>query len=432
MIDGMNISRRLRFRDKLARVATKGGIIVCFVVALEIVIMISPAAMFFYSAFNPLLQWLHGHAATRWLTGFFLPHMVLPPTLLLMVIRLLGSGLFVGGLVIFALCAAQVYLGKLVRWGVASKGLYRYIHHPQYIALILWGIGMSILWPRFLVLASLALMSVLYYFLARDEEARMLLRYGEQYRRYRQATGMFLPLFIEKPLTRATNIVRWRLPQIMAVPMVIVAVIMGAGFLCRWITLNSLPLPSKGNITLLSIVPEDNAYSDKVLDSLLNSRQLAGQYSLDGNCDYLGYLMIPDYVMQGMIADTGGQFHLYHHHRTLAGITDWVLHPFGHIRTPLSAQMAQMHHVDPAMARQTHCPLGNQGMVCADCPYRRVILVRMDHAAAGHLFGNGLLGLNCQRTPVVVVDLNVRTGQIVQVNPVGSATAWKDVPTPAF
>jgi hypothetical protein len=61
------------------RFAWIGVIFVSFIVAFEIAIMISPFAFFFYAAFNPFLLVLNQSSITRWLTGFFLPHMVVPP-----------------------------------------------------------------------------------------------------------------------------------------------------------------------------------------------------------------------------------------------------------------------------------------------------------------------------------------------------------------
>ncbi len=134
----------------LERILARGGIVVFFIMALEIAIMISPFAFFFYSVFNPIFSWIDAIPSTRWLTHFFLPHMILPPTLFLKAVRILGSVLFITGALAFVVCALQVYLGKVFRWGIASKGLYSIIRHPQYLALSLWGIGMSILWPRFI------------------------------------------------------------------------------------------------------------------------------------------------------------------------------------------------------------------------------------------------------------------------------------------
>ena len=74
--------------DSLARrVVASSTVVLCFVVALEFVIMISPFAFVFYAAMNPLLLTLNQWAATRWLTAFFLPHMVVAPDLFLKAVR---------------------------------------------------------------------------------------------------------------------------------------------------------------------------------------------------------------------------------------------------------------------------------------------------------------------------------------------------------
>ena len=104
-------------------------------------------------------------------------------------------------MLIFFVCAAQVYLGKLLKWGIAAKGLYTIIRHPQYLGLGLAALGLAIMWPRFLTLTLFAVMLFLYYLLAKDEERRMTNRYGESYIAYMKRTGMFLPHSIEKVLT---------------------------------------------------------------------------------------------------------------------------------------------------------------------------------------------------------------------------------------
>ena len=187
-------------RSLAKRIAAFGGIMVFFIMALEVMIMISPFAFFFYSVFSPFFNFLGQHAATRWAIAFFLPHMILPPTAFLKTVRIAGSFFFVIGFLGFSICALQVYLGKIFKWGIASRGLYQTVRHPQYLLLGVWGTGMAILWPRFIVLASLSLMFVLYYFLALDEERRMLNQYGDSYREYMNSSGMFLPRALERPL----------------------------------------------------------------------------------------------------------------------------------------------------------------------------------------------------------------------------------------
>jgi len=423
-----------RFRELAVRVVGRGGIILFFIIALEVMIMISPFAFFFYSVFSPIFNWLDQYAATRWLTAFFLLHMILPPTRFLQSVRVLGSVLFILGMATFVVCALQVYLGKLLKRGVATKGLYKYIRHPQYLALGAWGVGMSILWPRFIVLASLSVMFILYYFLARDEEVRMRRRFGEAYEEYARRTGRFFPRFIERGLSFLGRWVPASWPRSVLVPAVIVGLVIGAGFVLRVISLESLAYESKGNITLVSILPEASGLSAAALDGILRSAAEDKAGPLEEGKDYLGYLMPADYIMQGMIADMGETSHLYQHHQTFAMITDWVLHPFDHLRRPPSAHMAQMHNVDPAMARRHHCPLAidRPDMDCATCPYRRVILVEVDRPSGGHGSGSQLLSLDAVRIPIEAIDINVQTGEIVKITKVGRATAWKDVPTPAI
>jgi protein-S-isoprenylcysteine O-methyltransferase Ste14 len=423
-----------KLHELVKRIAARGGIVLFILVALEVMIMISPFAFFFYSVFSPLFNWLNQYAATRWLTAFFLPHMILPPTLFLQAVRVLGSVLFVAGMAMFVACALQIYLGKLVRWGVASKGLYRYIRHPQYLALGLWGVGMSILWPRFIVLVSLSIMFILYRFLASDEEARMRLRYGEAYEEYTRRTGRFFPRRVERLLAVLRSFAPRPLRRPVLVPALIVGLVVGAGFVCRAVTLNSLPYASQVNITLVPILPEDSGVSGSALGGILRAAGEGKAGRLEPGKDYLGYLMPPDYIMQGMIADMGESSHLYHHHQTVGMITDWVLHPFEHLRRPPSAEMARMRNVDPGVARRRHCPLGinRDDLQCDHCPYRRVILVEVVQPAGKRASGSDLLSFGSVRVPVEAIDIDTRTGQIVKVTEVGRATAWKDVPTPGI
>ena len=140
--------------------------------------------------------------------------------------------------------------------------------------------------------------------------------------------------------------------------------------------------------------------------------------------------MPADYIMQGMIADTGSDFHLYKKNHTIAMITEWVLHPFSHLRASPALHMAKMHGVDPKMARRHHCPIGinDANMDCANCLYRRIIFVQLNHK----LSGKDVLSFNAVRTPVGFIDINVKTGEIVNMKEVKNTSAWKDVPTPSI
>jgi protein-S-isoprenylcysteine O-methyltransferase Ste14 len=418
----------------LKNLAATSSVVFFFIMAFEVLIMISPFAFFFYSVFNPVFAWLNKYAATSWLTAFFLPHMILPPTPLLKIIRILGSVFFITGLVTFIVCALQVYAGKIFKWGVADKGLYKYIRHPQYFALGLWGMGMCILWPRFIVLASLSLMFILYYFLAKDEERRMLAQYGESYRKYLRNTGMFIPQFIGRRFSFIENVMPRTSLKYVLTPVLIIIAVIGTGLVLRNITLSSISFESKDNLTLVSILPEDDCLKTGVLDGILRSNSGNSADTLQSDKDYFGYVMPADYIMQGMIADTGDNFHLYKKHHSIAMITEWVLHPFSHLRASPAMHMAKMHNVDPTVARRNHCPIGinDPNLDCKTCPYRRVIIVEAEHNSGKRISGKQMLAFNTRRVPVEVIDLNVQTGQILKVVKVKESTAWENVPTPTI
>jgi protein-S-isoprenylcysteine O-methyltransferase Ste14 len=163
------------------------------VVVLEFLFMISPFAFHFYAAYGPVLNVLHATPVTSWLTGFFLPHFSLTTSPILNGLKGAGFVLAGLGLALFLVGAVQVYGAKLLRRGAVTGGLYRWVRHPQYLALAILGLGVVLIWPRFLVLLSYLLMLFLYYLLARWEEERCLAKYGESYRQYLGKTGRIVP-----------------------------------------------------------------------------------------------------------------------------------------------------------------------------------------------------------------------------------------------
>jgi hypothetical protein len=289
---------------------------------------------------------------------------------------------------------------------------------------------MSILWPRFIVLASLSLMFILYYFLAMDEQRRMLKAYPESYSRYMSGTGMFLPRGMEKHFAFMPK----GASKYILAPAMIVTLVIGSGFILRAVTLNSLYFESKGSITLLSVLPEDNKLDAVALEGIMKARSAGELNMLKEGRGYLGYLMPGDYIMQGMIANTGDDFHLFKKHNTVMMISEWVLHPFQHLRSSPSLHMAKMHNVDPAVARRHHCPLGinDASLSCDTCPYRRIIIDEVSNDRGTRLEGRKLLSFDSRRAPVAFIDINTKTGKIVNAKEVEKATAWADVPTPAI
>ncbi len=392
------------------KLVLRGAIVLYFVIGLEILIMISPAAGFFYAAFNPFLLSLAGSPATRWLTAFFLPHMVSPPDTFLKVVRVAGSVFFVFGGAVFLLCAGQVYYHKFARKGVALGGLYSRVRHPQYLGLGMAGIGLSILWPRFLVIALWAVMAMLYFLLAKDEERRMLAEFGDEYRRYMERTGMFLPKGAEAVLAKLLP-VRSSWVRAALLLLLLWAGTVGAAFALRSYTVARLPLWSDGSVTALAILPGDRKMMDLRMASVLDLPEVRTRLAADRG-PFLAYVMPVNYVMQGMIADTGGKWRLYKRRHTFAMISDWIVHPFRH----LEGGGHGMHG---------NAGGGGEGMT------RRLIFLGV--GPSGETPARpGPFGIDATRVPLFYADVDLHVPAVREIRDLPAETGWGKVPTPIF
>jgi protein-S-isoprenylcysteine O-methyltransferase Ste14 len=390
--------------------SAKGGVVLYFVMAFEVLVMISPFAAFFYAVMNPILLFLDRWAATRWLSAFFLPHMIVPPDGPLVAIRVAGSVLFVAGALAFLVCAGQIYAAKLLRRGAVVGGAYAVIRHPQYVALSVTGIGLAILWPRFLTLVLWGAMVGVYDLLARDEERRMLAQHGEEYRAYMERTGRFLPRRVEAWLARLPG----PRPAVRAAlaPVLVGLLAVGAGFALRAHTVARLPLWSEGNLAALPVLPGDAPVLDHRMGEALALAPIRAGLAGAGGRPVLVYVVPPAYVMQGMIADTGPEWRLYHRHQTLPMIADWVLHPFAHL---------EGHHGGHA---------GGHGGAGGGAMTRRLIFLAVN--ADGPATPEALLAIDARRTPLFVADVDLHSLEVASVRPLPPGSGWGQVPTPLF
>jgi hypothetical protein len=408
----------MKRRDEDGRAAARShpllgvAALMYFVIALEVLIMISPFAAFFYAVFNPVLLFLARWPESRWLAAFFLPHMVLPPGLFLKAIRVAGSVLFVGGTLIFLVCAGQVYSGKLFRRGPASGGLYRWIRHPQYLALALAGLGLAILWPRFLTIVLWTVMVGLYVLLARDEERRMVNAFGDRYREYMARTGRFLPRGLEAFGRRFLPSSPVLGPALGFALLVAAAV--GGAFVLRAYTVKRLPLWSGGRVTALAILPGDGAMLKHRMEDVLELPEVKARVA-ETPGPILVYVVPRQYVMQGMIADTGPEWRLYEHGQTLSMIADWIFHPFRHL------QGGHTMHT----AGGTTVP-GQPSVVIRRLIFLSVETPREEETPAA------LFAINTARIPRFLADVDVHDLILLGTRELGPGTGWGDVPTPLF
>ena len=78
---------------------------------------------------------------------------------------------------------------------LVTNGIYNYIRHPQYIGFMFMTLAMILEWATLPLLIMWPILAVIYYRLAKKEEADMEVEFGPRYTEYRQRTGMFLPRF---------------------------------------------------------------------------------------------------------------------------------------------------------------------------------------------------------------------------------------------
>ena len=383
------------------------AIVLYFVICFEILIMISPFAGFFYSAFNPVLLGLAKYPATKWLSSFFFTHMVVPPNGPLKLVRVTGSVLFLVGIAIFLVCAIQVYSHKFLKRGAVLKGLYRWIRHPQYVGLSIAGLGLAILWPRFIVVVLWLVMILVYYILSKDEERRMLGQHPDTYRGYMEGTGMFLPKWLERPIAFSTLVGKVALFVLISVCAI------GGAFALRAYTVRHLPLWTSSNVTTLAVLPEDEPMMQHRMPEILSVEQVRSR--VNPNASYVVYFLPTNYVMQGLIADTGSDWQLYKRHHSIGRFTDWVFHPFSHLGGAHHSVFDQADHSGHSMAA---------GLM------RRLIFLKVSNVSVAE--PTDVFAVNAVRTPDFMVDLDVHELNIQDLKTLPVETAWGRVPTPAF
>jgi len=319
----------------------------------------------------------------------------------------MGSVLFVGGMGLFFVCALQVYSHKFLKKGAVLKGLYSYIRHPQYLNLAIAGTGLSILWPRFLVVVFWLVMTLMYYFLAKDEERRMLNLHNGSYREYMKKTGMFLPKKIENMLLPSGAARR------LAVFCILAMIVLGGAFLLRAYTIRHLPLWNEGNVTAISIIDEDRFKMSHRMGDVLQMEEIRKRLGKDQR--YLVYFLPQSYIMQGLIADTGGEWKLYKQHHTFSMITDWIFHPFRHLE--------EGHH---AMHNSAHHSANDMG----DRVVKRLIFLKIDNAKGEKPYN--AFSINAVRIPSFIADIDIHNLNILELRDLSEETGWGKVPTPVF
>ena len=201
-------------RGRLRRAGEAALKVLGIFVLLEPIWMLLPFAGFLYGSVLQI-ETLARHPSTAWLTHFVFPVLTLGWT---------GPVLVLLGFVLFMIGAGQIYWSKARKSGLVTRGLYRFVRHPQYVALTLFGIGLLLTWGRAIMFVAFFLMMLLYYYLAKSEERTCLRLFGGAYERYREKTSFIIPgdILLRRlwPAARRLN-----LPAYVRVPAALIATV---------------------------------------------------------------------------------------------------------------------------------------------------------------------------------------------------------------
>jgi protein-S-isoprenylcysteine O-methyltransferase Ste14 len=363
------------------------------VIVFEILYMISPFALYYYSAYGFGLGSLNNFAATSWLTGFFLPHYTETTSALLRLAPPVGWLLTLVGFGTFAVCAGQIYFAKFAKRGAVTGGVYRWIRHPQYTAFSVMGLGVLLIWPRFIVLVTYVVMLFVYYFLARAEEGECVEKFGEPFETYMAATSMFLPgkLALTRHLPSLPDARAARVALGTGLFVAAMALAVGSGVGLRHYSIDTITTHYSKDAATIST-------------ALMNSAEVAKAVAIASNHP----------TVRARLTEAG--------FGSGARLLNYVV-PVNWFLVDLPLEAIPANSAEYGYGHHTPKPIE---------PYRFKVLFTQarlhDTAASGPDIIKGTFG----RTPLIVAKVNTNTGQVTEVLEPIDHVVWGDIPTPLF
>ncbi len=382
-------------------------------IGLEIVIMVSPFAAYFYAGYGPLLNTLYAYPATAWLTGFFLPHAVVSESAVLNFVNGFGRTLFSLGILVFLIGFLQIYAAKFRRKGVVTGILYRKIRHPQYLFLAIAGLGLLLFWPRFFILFLYVSMLFVYYLLARHEEQRMLEQHGDSYRAYMNQTVMFLPGDPGKKIFRIlfswSNSKGLALGLAFAVALILVIAV-AFGLRSYTISQTSItPIPDK-QIMVISIMPQPDESIQNIVEIAFQDRAVSEaiqNLKQKGHKGFMVHLMPRQYMMQGLFAQPD-----------MSGVQ----------RRPRPSFDAVIGFFFPFFGRRDHSDM--MGLMGGGS--MRLIFSQLTWPNGEYASADKALAFTVKHLPLLRVDVESENAKVLDVEYTAPRNYWGQMPMPVF
>ncbi len=380
-------------------------------VMIEVIIMISPFAFYWYSLYAPTLQGLHRWRATAWMEAFFLPHSVITTSVALEVLRWqIGTYAFSLGILGFLFCLFQIYGAKLFRKGVVRSWIYSRIRHPQYFCLAVGGFGLLTMWPRLIILVLYLGMLFAYYFLARFEEKQMETAHPE-YAEYLRRTAMFIPGDPGGKLFRLFfGWIPRRSVALTVASVAVIAVVIGGGLLLRRYTIGhaATELLPEDRTLAIAIWPMPAEMLQRVVAVTLQDERVKSALNKEQSAVFTAHVLPEDYGMVNMFADVGTD------HRMFSRLSP------GRFKYLLS-------FIFPFLDRS----LKNRIMGTPQDNYK-VVFSRVDEPGRAEITVPSVTDLSAKMTPVVIVEVRGSPPAIQDVVIPPRRSFWGDITMPMF
>lgn len=387
-------------------------------IGLEILIMISPFALYFYSVYGPVLKGLADSPLSGWLPEFFLPHLVFLDDPLVLALSYLQV-LLVVGLLLFLAAAVPLYYGRFTGRGVVSHSFYARIRHPQYLFLAVSGLGLLLYWPRFIILFFYITMLFIYYLLARNEEWRMQLESPGFYEDYMARTrDMFIP---GNPGGRLYRFfLGWLRPKWLGI-FVAYLLTLALGTLLalgvRGHVVSRLPVVAVGQVTVLPVFSRPRAEVAELYRQALAGSAEVREFLAANPRVNLAYLMPGDFFLAALVTDKDRRFSEEMLER-FPEILEWHQHKF-------HGGLGKFFRIFYNYTRQL-------GKVETDYDVERLIFVAVSDGEGQPVGGDRLFALGLQRRPVLLVDVDAASHQVLTVVKTSGLNKWGGLPMPTF
>lgn len=271
--------------------ALRGTVLFYLLIAFEMVYMAGPFAIYFYGVYNPILKFFNSSPLLSFLNRFFMPHITRTTSSpLINIHEYVGAFIAIIGFIIFLIGAVQIYYSKFTRKGAVTGGIYRFVRHPQYTSFATCGLGLLIMWPRYINLFMFVTMLFVYYLLAKAEERECEAKFGQSYIDYKNQTSMFFPFYKGKRTNILPNSKTKKALILTGMYLTSLVLAYGAANLLENYSINSLYASYTETSATIAVCEMDETTISEILTIVSKDEQTA-DYINDTKNKYLNYIL---------------------------------------------------------------------------------------------------------------------------------------------